>query len=229
MTSDQDSSKRNAGYRVAELVEPGMCLGLGSGSTVFYFMKRLGERIEAESLEVAGVPTSRGTERTANSLGIPLTTLSEHPRLDLDVDGADEVDPELNLIKGGGGALVREKIVAKASSRLVVVVDESKVVSRLGERWAVPVEVVPFGAPAVERRVVKMGASVNLRVENDEPYITDNGNMILDCRFKSEFDPVRMERDLKYISGVVDNGLFTGLTDTVIVGTGSGYRTLSAT
>ncbi len=221
--------KRAAGFKAAEMVEDGMVLGLGSGSTVFYALKRLGKRIREESLDILGIPTSRGTEKAARDFGIPLTTLSEQGKIDLDIDGADEVDENLDLIKGGGGAHVREKIVATASARLVVIVDETKLVKRLGERWPVPVEVVPFASTPVSRRVEDMGARTELRTgDGNRKFETDNGNLILDCHFGIIDQPSRLERKLKLIPGVVDSGIFTGMTDRVVVGEGQGTRIIEA-
>ena len=219
MDQPTEKMKKNAALRAVEMVEDGMILGLGSGSTVLHFLKFLSARIGEEELDVTGIPTSKQTERVARELGIPLGTLQDYPEIDLDVDGADEVDPELNVIKGGGGAHVREKIVAKASRSLVIIVDETKLSLKLGCKGPVPLEVVPMAVPVVAREVESMGVSSTLRGSNDNPFVTDNGNYIIDCKFPGIDDPPEVERRLKLITGVVDSGIFSDMVDAVVVGT----------
>jgi ribose 5-phosphate isomerase A len=218
-----DDLKRTAGEEAARRVESGQRLGLGTGSTASFFLEALAARLRAGELrDVVGVPTSLWTEEQARRFAFPLTTLDETPELDLAVDGADEVDPRLDLIKGLGGALLREKIVAAASRRFIVVVDEGKLVTRLGERSAVPVEVLDFGATATRQRITALGAGVVPRLSGGKPYRTDQGNYILDCRFGSIDDPASLGRELDSIPGVLGHGMFLGMADEVIIGTPSG-------
>ncbi len=200
-----------------ERLQDGMVIGLGTGSTTRYAIERIG-RLVAGGMNIAGVPTSKATAALADSLGIPLTTLEEHRRLDLTIDGADEVDPRLNLIKGLGGALFREKLVASASAEMVVVVDESKLVDCLGQKTPVPTELLPFGWRLTEERLEKLGCRPSLRMEDDKPFITDNGNYILDCKFPRIDDASRLARRLKAIPGVLEHGLFLEMADLVLVG-----------
>lgn len=229
--STQELQKRRAAERAVEFVEDGMVLGLGTGSTARHVLDVLAERLAAGELRgITGVPTSRDTERLARERGIPLVTLEEEPRLDLAIDGADEVDPDLNLIKGLGGALLWEKIVATASDRLVVVVDESKCVERLGARAPVPVEVVPFGWATHLSYLDLLGAEATLRrTATGEPFVTDGGHYVLDCRFEDGvLDPERLERELRHRVGVVETGLFLGMADVVVVGGPEGAKVLEA-
>lgn len=209
--------KQLAGERAADYVEDGMVVGLGTGSTVYYTIKRLGEMV-ANGLQIVGVATSVQTEDLAKELSIPLSTLDEQPEIDLTIDGADEVDPNLNLIKGLGGALLREKIVAIASKREIIVVDEGKDVDILGTRSPLPVEIVRFGFKKTIASLSALGCSPTLRERDGRAFVTDNNNYIVDCRFDRISDPVTLERDINSIVGVVENGLFIGLTDTVVIG-----------
>lgn len=221
--------KRAAAEAAADEVVDGMLLGLGTGSTVAHFLEVLARRIqEGELSGVRGVPTSVRTATEAHSLEIPLTNLDDDPVLDLAVDGADEVSPELDLIKGLGGALLREKVVAQAAARLIIVADESKLVDHLGARAPVPVEVLPFAAAPVRRFAESLGAEVGLREEEpDTPYVTDNGNFVLDCRFPGGVrDAADLDRTLKGRAGVVETGLFLGMTEMALVGTSEGLRRL---
>ncbi len=223
--------KSEAGREAATDVASGMRLGLGTGSTAAYFLRHLGARLASGELtDVVGVPTSVRTEKAARRLGIPLGTLSELAPLDLTVDGADEVDPKLNLIKGLGGALLREKMVAQASDRFVVVVDDAKLVRRLGELAPVPVEVVPFEFDSHWRWLQALGADPQLRRnESGDVFVTDNGLLIIDCRFvKGIDDPQELENRLMHRAGVVDSGLFPGLADEVVVAGGGGVYRMSA-
>jgi len=224
--ADRERMKQLACQRAAQEVHDGMVLGLGTGTTVYYFLQELG-RMVRQGLRVAGVPTSIQTTQLATQLAIPLTTLDDHPRLDLAVDGADEVDDNLNLIKGAGGALLREKIVAACAARFVVVVDDSKMVPQLGARFPVPVEVVPFGSTSTIQALEGLGARVTLRRgAAGQPLVSDNGNSILDCHFGPIADPVALQQQLLAIPAVIDSGLFIGLTDTVLIGHAAGVRRL---
>jgi len=223
------SPKQLAGEYAVRYVKSGMTVGLGTGSTVYFTLHKLGQYLrEGRLRDLVGVPTSVQTERLAAQFGIPLTTLEEHESIDVTIDGADEVDPELNLIKGLGGALVREKIVATVSKRLVIVVDESKRVQQLGTRAPLPVEVVPFGWRTVLSYVRTLGGDPVLRLDaGGKPYLTDNGNLILDCRFPGITDPAELEQRLNNRAGVVENGLFLGLTSVVIWAGKEGVQVLT--
>ncbi|HEY8695509.1 MAG TPA: ribose-5-phosphate isomerase RpiA [Chloroflexota bacterium] len=215
--STQDEEKRQVAIAAAEYVRGGMALGLGSGSTVYFFLEELGRRVTA-GLDVVGIPTSERTAALARDFGIPLATFDQRQELDLAVDGADEVDPALNLIKGHGGALLREKIIAMAARRLVIVVDSSKVSQALGTSMTLPVEVVPFAGPLAQQRLAALGARPDLRIdEGGKPYLTDNGNWILDCAFAPMADPARLEAEINRVPGVMENGLFIGLASEVLV------------
>jgi ribose 5-phosphate isomerase A len=211
-------AKQRAGFKAAEFVEDGMSVGLGTGSTAHWLVERLGERVRGEGLRVRCVPTSRRTEEQARRLGIPLVSLGEAAPLDLAIDGADEIGPDLALIKGGGGALLREKLVAGAARRFVVIADASKRVDVLG-RFPLPVEVVPFAWELTARRVaaVTKADAVLRRDEGGEVYVTDNGNYILDCRCDEIPNPARTESALKALAGVVESGLFVGMADLAVV------------
>jgi len=204
-----------------------MILGLGTGSTAGFVIEELAARIR-EGLRVTAIPTSEHTAELARRLGITLATFGEHRQLDLAIDGADEVErATLNLIKGHGGALLREKIVAAASNRFVVVVDDEKMVDRLGERAAVPVEVVQFGWQATAAALEKLGAEPALRQTDGRAFVTDGGNFILDCSFAAIADAREIERRLNMTVGVVENGLFVGRTSTVIVASDEGVEILT--
>lgn len=209
--------KQMAGEKAAEYIEDGMILGLGTGSTVYYTILRIGEMIK-EGYDLIGIPTSKKTEELAISLNIPLGRLDDYSHIDLTIDGADEVDPELNLIKGMGGALVREKIVAASSRQEIIVVDEAKMVRQLGTRSPLPVEVIPFGTSFVRDRLTVFGGSSRIRERNGEIFVTDNGNNILDTKFDMINNPHKLEKDINNLPGVVENGLFLGMADVVIVG-----------
>jgi len=210
-----DDLKRSAAEKALELVQEGMLLGLGTGSTSRLFVEGVG-RLVASGMKVRGVPTSRATAELAASLGIPIVT-ELVGQIDLAVDGADEVDPALNLIKGRGGALFREKLVAAASKRFVVVVDESKLVKQLGE-GVLPVEVLPFLWRSTAERLTALGLSLVIRGGEETPYVTDNGNVVLDVTVAEGIkNPAELALELKQVTGVVEHGLFVGMTDTVIV------------
>ena len=222
MSSQQEELKRAAAEKALELVRDGMLLGLGSGSTVRYFTEGVG-RLVADGMKVRGVPTSRETAELAAEVGIPILT-ELVGEIDLAVDGADEVDAALNLIKGRGGALFREKIVAAASKRLVVIVDESKMVKRLGE-GVLPVEVLPFLWRTTADRLLALGASLVVRGGEEAPFVTNNGNLILDLTFEDGIaDPADLATKIKLTTGVAEHGLFIGLTDTCIVAGPHGPR-----
>jgi ribose 5-phosphate isomerase A len=228
-----DLSKALAAERALELVEPGMKLGLGTGSTAAKFVELLARKVKS-GLQVLCVPTSEDTRLLAERLGIPLTTLDEHPELDLTVDGADEVDNALRLIKGGGGALLREKIVAMASDRMVVIADQTKLVTTLG-KFPLPVEIVRFGAKATLNMIADAAYDVNcegeiaLRRLNGEFFITDSGNYIADCAFREIAEPEALGDVLEMIPGVVEHGLFIGIADMAIVAGPTGLQLLEAT
>jgi ribose 5-phosphate isomerase A len=215
-----EEEKEAAGRAAAELVRDGDVVGLGTGSTAYFAVVALGERVKA-GLKITGIPTSLQTADLARAVGIPLTTLDEHPEIDVTIDGADEIDSKLNLIKGGGGALTREKVIATASKKMVVVADSGKVVAVLG-KFPLPVEVIAFARTVVERKIVALGGSPKLRPRPDgSSYLTDNGNQILDCSFGKIPDPEALARKLSGIPGIVEHGLFIGLASVALVGRGS--------
>ena len=213
-----EAEKEAAGRAAAKLVREGNVVGLGTGSTAYFAVVALGERVKA-GLKMVGIPTSLQTADLARAVGIPLTTLDENPEIDITIDGADEVDPQLNLIKGGG-ALLREKVVASASEKMVVIADSGKVVAVLG-KFPLPVEVIAFARAVVEKKIVALGASPKLRTRPDgSPYLTDNGNQILDCNFGKIADAAALALALSNIPGIVEHGLFVGLAKLVLVGRG---------
>jgi ribose 5-phosphate isomerase A len=219
--------KRQAARQALTYVRSGMVLGLGTGRTVGYFLDMLAESLQSGALrEIAGVPTSEATADRARALGIPLASLADHPRLDLAVDGADEVDPDLNLIKGLGRALVREKIVEIHADRFLVVADESKLVSRLG-RGPLPVEIVPFGAEAHVRWLNTLGCRAELWLEDGAPLVTDNGNYLARCWFPGGIaDPYALAHTLAERPGIVEHGLFLDMAHAVLVAGAEGVRLL---
>ena len=224
-----EAQKRAAAARAIELVQPGMRLGLGTGSTAKHFVELLAQRVR-NGLEVIAVPTSEATRLDAERLGVPLTTLDATPELDLTVDGADEIAPDLTLIKGGGGALLREKIVACASTRMIVIADDSKWVPVLG-RFALPVEVVPFGLAATRRRIETAavaagcaGPALLRRGSDGHAFVTDSGHWILDASFGQIADPKSLADRLDAITGVVEHGLFIGVAHAVVLAGAAGVR-----
>jgi ribose 5-phosphate isomerase A len=226
---DRDRRKREAAERALELVAPGMKLGLGSGSTARQFVELVGKRV-ASGLEIRCAATSEATEAQAKALGIPLFSLDELLELDLTVDGADEIDPKLRLIKGGGGALLREKIVASASRRMVVIADSIKLVPRLGA-FPLPIEVVPFGLAAtrrhIERAFAQLGLAGPIRVRGgSSPFVTDGGHYILDCSLGAIAEPEELSQILSPIPGVVEHGLFIGLARAAIIAGAEGVEVL---
>ena len=222
-----DVLKKQAGEYAAGFVKSGMIVGLGSGSTAIYATRRIAQRIHSGALtDIAGVPSSRATEAAAIELGIPLTALTEGRRINITIDGADEVDPEFNLIKGGGGAHLREKIVAQASERLVIVVDDSKLVDQLGTTWAIPIEVLHFGWESQARYLKSIGAKPKLRMDGDVPFQTDQGNLILDADFGRIAEPACLARQLEARAGIIEHGLFIGMAKDVVVAGADGVRRL---
>lgn len=222
--------KQAAAERGAELVKSGMVLGLGSGTTSTLMVQSVGRKLREGTLRnVMGVPSSSGIAAVARESGVPLTTLDDHPRLDLNLDGADEVDSHLGLIKGLGGALLWEKIVATASGQVVILVDDSKLVARLGTKAPLPVEVVPFGWKTHLAFVESLGGKPSLRMEPDgRPFVTDEGNYILHCRFEGGIpDPADLEARLLGRAGIVGTGLFLGVAHQVIIGRADGVEVLT--
>jgi ribose 5-phosphate isomerase A len=215
----QEKLKQEAAHHAVGFIKSGMVVGLGTGSTAAFAVMRIAERLKSRDLKnIVGIPTSIRTEKLARELEIPLCGLDAQPAIDVTIDGADEVDEELNLIKGGGGALLREKVVAQASRRNIIVVDESKLSLRLGTRWALPVEVIPFATKAEENFLKSLGASVTLRLDaQGQPYKTDQHNYILDANFGQMADPNRLAAKLNERAGIVEHGLFLGLAGDVIV------------
>jgi ribose 5-phosphate isomerase A len=214
-----------AAQRALEFVRDGTTIGLGSGRAASAFVRALGTRVRS-GLNVRGVPTSQATAQLAREMGIPLVTLEDEPVLDITVDGADEVDPQLDLIKGYGAALVREKIVASASSRLIILVGPEKLVPVLGTRGIVPVEVLSFALSFCRRRLMDLGLAPAARAVNGELVVTDNGNHILDCRVAPIDRPLELERQISAVPGVVGTGLFIGMADRVIIDEGENTRVL---
>ena len=215
-----DQEKEAAARASLQFVKDGQVVGLGTGSTAAYFIKLLGEEVR-NGLRIRGIPTSTRSRDLALSLGIPLTTLDECQEIAVTVDGADEVDPQLRLIKGGGGALLREKIVASATNQLVIVADASKQVPVLG-KFPLPVEVIQFAQALVEKRIRALGAEVRLRIEADgKPYVTDERNHILDCSFGQIPDADGLSQELSEMPGVVEHGLFIGMASVVLFARGS--------
>lgn len=215
-----DHEKEAAARASLKFIQDGQVVGLGTGSTAWHFVRLLGERVK-NGLKIRGIPTSERSREQAASLGIPLATLEECQQIDVTVDGADEVDPQLRLIKGGGGALLREKIVASATKKMVVVADATKRVAMLG-RFPLPVEVIKFARPLVEKKIAALGAEVRLRLQqNGQPYLTDENNHILDCHFGQIPDADTLARQLSEMPGVVEHGLFIGMASVALIANGS--------
>ncbi|MCI0549096.1 MAG: ribose-5-phosphate isomerase RpiA [Candidatus Rokubacteria bacterium] len=227
--AERDRQKHAAADRAVAFVQSGMLLGLGAGSTAVLVTRRVGQMLRDGRLrDITGFPCSREIEAEARALGIPIT-LDPPREVDLTIDGADEVDPDLNLIKGGGGALLHEKIVAEASRREIIIVDESKLSPALGTRWPLPVEVVPFGRHSQARFLESLGARITLRLGPDgQPFTTDQGNLILDCAFGAIRAPAALAARLAARAGIVEHGLFLGLATDVIVAGAAGIRHLTA-
>jgi ribose 5-phosphate isomerase A len=220
--------KQRAAEAAMSFLRDGMVVGLGTGSTADFFLKALAAALKNGQLKnIVGVATSQQSERRSQELGIPLTTLGQSPRLDLTVDGADEVDPRLDLIKGLGGALLREKIVAQHSDRLIIIVDSSKAVKKLGTKSPLPVEVAPFAHEIHEAFLLTLGATPTLRIGTDgKPFITDNGNYIFDCRFSGIDDPKKLATVLREHAGIVESGLFLGIATVALIAGDKGVETI---
>ncbi len=223
----REELKRRAAEHAVGEIRDGMVLGLGSGSTVAFFLAALAERVAA-GLSVVGIPSSRSTAAAARRRGIPLSDFTAHPRIDLTVDGADQIERgTLNLIKGLGGALLREKLVASASARMLVIADESKVVAQLDARTPLPVEIVRFGWPVTLARLAALGAAPTLRRRDERPVITDNDNYLADCRFDAILNPAALDEGIRALVGVVETGLFLGLASQAIIASRDGIEVLS--
>ena len=218
-----DAGKSRAADRAIQFVQNGQVVGLGTGSTAAFAIKGLG-RLVREGLRIAGVPTSTRSEQLARKVGIPIVDLNECSRVDITIDGADQVDDRFDMIKGGGGALIREKLVAIASDREVIVVDRSKLVSQLGGPVPLPVEVLPFGWRLASRFLQELGGVPRLRQSGGVPFESDNGNYILDCDFGAIPDAGTLEKRVRQVPGVVESGLFVGLADMLIIGSESGVE-----
>lgn len=215
--------KQLAGEYAADFVQDNMKIGLGTGSTVYWTIQKLGQRVQ-EGLSIQAVPTSKETEVLAKQLSIPLISLNETDILDLTIDGADEINNDLQLIKGGGGALFREKIVASSSKELIIIADESKIVTHLGA-FPLPVEITPFSWKQTENKIQSLGCQTTLRLKNNETFITDNNNIIIDCVFPNHIsNPANLHDQLKMITGVVETGLFIDMTSKAIIGTENGIK-----
>lgn len=219
-SSDNKELKKLVGVAAAKLVSTGMTCGIGTGSTVAFLIEELGRLVQEENLTITGVPTSYQSKLLCQSYGIPIIDLADCSELDLDIDGADEVDPELNAIKGGGAAQTREKIVASMAKKFVIIVDESKLVPRLGSTFPVPVEVIPSALKYVSKILVDLGGEPSLRmgVRKDGPVITDNGQFVVDVKFGAKVNLREVDRYLRLTPGVVETGLFFDLAATVLVG-----------
>ncbi|BCL80363.1 ribose-5-phosphate isomerase A [Ktedonobacteria bacterium brp13] len=225
--SQQDLWKQQVGEAAAQLIDEGMVVGLGTGTTANYLVLALGERVRQGLHIIGAVSSSQATMDLAASLNIPLTDLDHHPVLDIYIDGADEIDPQLQLIKGAGGALVREKIVASSAKHFVVIADPSKLVKQLGHIFPLPVEVTPLAKTPVKLHLEALGANVTLRVRNGETFITDNKNNILDCTFPQGItDPVTLDAKIQSIVGVVETGLFLNMAEKVLIGGPEGVKVL---
>lgn len=220
-----DDLKKQAAFAVLDEISDGMVVGLGTGSTATHFIRGLGDKVRA-GMKVVAIPTSEQSRRLAEEVGIPLTNLKDHPQIDVTVDGADEVSPYLDLIKGLGGALVREKIVAHASKSVFIVVDESKLVPRLGTKTVVPVEVITMAESCVIYELRRLGGESVVREKDGKPFVSDNGNTILDWKHGIIEDPAALEKQLKAMTGVVDSGIFAGVATSIIVAASSGIRKL---
>jgi ribose 5-phosphate isomerase len=220
--------KKLAGAKAAQLVQEGMIVGLGSGSTAYWLITELGKRNQREDLRITAVPTSRETEKLATQLGIGCTTLNNVDKIDIAIDGADEIDPQWQLIKGGGGALLQEKMVAAFSEKLVIIADHTKLVPHLG-RFPLGIEVIPYGWKIIAGKLQQQyGVNVSLRQKNNGPFVTDHGHYILDAAFGSIEDPVALDQQLHSIPGIVETGLFIDMVDEVIIAYPDGKVTRSA-
>jgi len=210
------NSKKIAAEAAVEYIKDGMTVGLGTGSTAYWAIQKIGEKVKS-GLDIKAIATSNQSELMARQLGIKIISFAEIEKIDITIDGADEVDRQLNLIKGGGGALLREKIVAAASKQLCIIVDESKLVQRLG-KFPLPVELIVFGHEMIMRKLGSLGCFAKIRMANDKPYMTDNGNYIADCDFGMIENPQQLHNQINAIPGIVDNGLFVNMASFVIAG-----------
>ncbi|NIS39164.1 ribose-5-phosphate isomerase RpiA [Candidatus Saccharibacteria bacterium] len=228
MTKSLDPLKQQAAYKAAERIESGMVIGLGTGSTTEFAIKRIGEFLKKGKLNnIVGISSSVRSEKLAQSLSIPLTTFDKDPQIDITIDGADEVDSDLNLIKGGGGALLREKVLAQASKINIIIVDESKLSPALGTHWALPVEVIDFARQPAQSYLESLGATVEPRTNHDgTPFRTDQNNIILDANFGPIENPGQLAERLNQRAAIVENGLFLGLATEIIVAGEKGIRHL---
>ncbi len=220
-----DELKHQAALAALEEVRDGMTVGLGTGSTASHFIRELGNRVRA-GLRVAGIPTSEESDRLAREMGVTLTTFEDHPQIDVTVDGADEISPALDLIKGLGGALVREKIVAHASRRVIIVADDSKLVDRLGSKTVIPVEVIPLAVSRVVLQLRDLGGETRIREKDGRAFVSDNGNTIIDWKHGVIDQPALLEKQLKSMTGVVDSGIFANVAKCVIIAGAGGIRKL---
>lgn len=218
MLNEQDRRKKAVGEEAAALVKDGMKVGLGSGSTVYWLIRKLGELVQT-GLNIEGIPSSDQTAHWANEFGVPLTDFTKVKELDITIDGADEVDEDLHLIKGGGAALFREKVIAQAAKELIIIVDSSKMVTNLGE-FPLPIEVLPFSWERTAHELSKLGCVPKVRKRDEEILITDNGNYILDCPFDKISNPTKLNEEINKIIGVIETGLFIGMANKIIVGDG---------
>ena len=211
------NSKKIAGEFAASLIRDGMVVGLGTGSTAYWAIEKIGEMVSRSDLNIKAISSSKKSEEQAKSLNIPIITFAEADHIDITIDGADEVDPRKNLIKGGGGALLREKIVAHNSKKLIIIVDETKLVKELG-KFPVPAETAIFGWQRTMKNLADLGSQPKLRLSDDAPFITDNGNYIIDCSFHQIGNPELLHQKINAIPGVLDNGLFIQMASMIVVG-----------
>jgi ribose 5-phosphate isomerase A len=216
--------KKLAAEKAVQFIKDGMIVGLGTGSTTYWAIQRIGERVQ-EGLMIKAVASSKSSEALASQLGIPLAAFSEINGIDVTIDGADEADQEFNLIKGGGGALLREKILAANSDKFIVIIDESKSVTKLG-KFPLPVEIVLFASELTIRKLESLHCQPIIRLKGDKPFITDNGNIIVDCHFNEIINPAALHEEINSIPGVIDNGLFIKMTSTIIIGNENGTTRL---
>ncbi|AXI11188.1 ribose 5-phosphate isomerase A [Oceanobacillus zhaokaii] len=224
--NDMDKAKKLAGEEAVHYVKNEMKVGLGSGSTVYWMIRKLGELVQ-QGLDIEGIPSSNQTAQWAKDFGVPLTDFSKVAQLDITIDGADEVDRDFHLIKGGGGALFREKVIAMAAKELIIIVDKSKLVPHLGS-YPLPVEVLPFGWEVTAKNIALLGAQPIIRKKDEQIFVSDNGNYILDCSFGEINDPKKLHKQLIQLVGVVETGLFVNMANTVIVSNGSEVEVITS-